>query len=307
MRIIMLKTVAFERNGYNSPMRWLFSAYLMLMIVLVVVPVQAETEDATKPHDSPPDIAKSADLTQWEFEYYWLLEEVPEPSGLCYHPGRNTLFVVDDGEYNIRPAGIYELDLAANVLASRCLGNDLEGVCYCPLNGYLYVVDEIGEHIYIIEPDDLTTIGEFYVSRSFQGTEVLAAGGNGFEGIEFIPSIDGAKPYLLLLNQDDPHALVKVLLSDAKPSKTAVPISDLWSLAEINTGELHYDSSTGELWVIHSWMNVIEVLDIATMDVLRWEVFPGAAQEAVAVDGDGSLWVGYDLGGISKYRRRINE
>ena len=41
-----------------------------------------------------------------------------------------------------------------------------------------------------------------------------------------------------------------------------------------------------------------EVLDIATLEVSRWEVCPGASQEAVTMDGEGRLWIGYDLGGI---------
>ncbi|MBN2082467.1 SdiA-regulated domain-containing protein [bacterium] len=287
-------------------MRW-FLAILPLLLACFFAPNAARSAADDGPRTAPPDIADAANLTQWEFEYYWPLESVPEPSGLCYCPPRSSLFLVDDGAYPTRPGAVFELDLSAQIINSRELGTDLEGICYCPLDGYLYVVNEYEEHVYILDPATLETIGEFQVSRFYQGKEVLQAGGNGFEGIEFIPSIAGAEPYLLLLNQDDPHALVKVLLADAKPSDAPVPISDLWSLAEINLGELHYDSPAGELWVIHSWMNVIEVLDIATMDVLRWEVFPGAAQEAVTVDGDGLLWIGYDLGGISRYRRRVNE
>jgi hypothetical protein len=51
----------------------------------------------------------------------------------------------------------------------------------------------------------------------------------------------------------------------------------------------------------------MEILDIDSMEVVRWEVFPGAAQEAVAVDASGRLWIGYDLGGIARYLRRTSE
>ncbi|MCH7471498.1 hypothetical protein IIA79_00900, partial [bacterium] len=51
------------------------------------------------------------------------------------------------------------------------------------------------------------------------------------------------------------------------------------------------------------WMNVMEMLDIETMEVLRWEVIPGSAQEAVAIDGQGRLWIGADSGGIARYVR----
>jgi hypothetical protein len=50
-------------------------------------------------------------------------------------------------------------------------------------------------------------------------------------------------------------------------------------------------------------MNVMEVLDVPTMELKRWEVVPGSAQEAVTVDGQGQLWIGYDSGGIARYVR----
>jgi len=145
---------------------------------------------------------------------------------------------------------------------------------------------------------------ECQVSRYLDGVEVLTAGGNGFEGIEYIAD-DGAGGggYFLLLNQDDPHCLVRIEREDiiAAGDEMAVPLSGMWPLAPLNTGELHYDAAAGELWVIHSWMNITEVLDITTLAVSRWEVCPGAAQEAVTMDGTGRLWIGYDLGGISRY------
>ena len=244
-------------------------------------------------------------MTTWEFDGYVPLPEVPEPSGLCFHPGRGTLFIVDDGDID-HPAGVFELDLHATVLAGAELGVDLEGVCYCAADGMLYVCDELDERVYIVDPEGLLLAGQFQVSRQLDGREVLQAAGNGFEGIEYIPAgkyTDG--DYFILLNQDDPHALVRVDRADVadRAGGEPVPLKALWPLAEINTGELHYDATAGQLWVIHSWMNVMEVLDIQTMEVVSWEVFPGAAQEAVTVDAQGRLWVGYDLGGIARYVR----
>lgn len=245
-------------------------------------------------------------MTSWEFDGYVPLLEVPEPSGLCFHPGRQTLFMVDDGDIG-HPAGVYELALDATVLASAELGVDLEGICYCATDGMLYVCDEQEERVYIVDPDGLGLEGRFQVSRYLEGREVLLPAGNGFEGIEYIPAGQRTEgDYFILLNQDDPHALVRVDRADVanRADGEPVPLKAIWPLAEINTGELHYDAAAGQLWVIHSWMNVMEILDIQTMEVVSWEVFPGAAQEAVTVDAQGRLWVGYDLGGIARYVRR---
>lgn len=283
-------------------MRW-FGAVTAVGVVWAAVLASGQApQTASAGYDELPDLA----MTDWEFDGYAPLPEVPEPSGLCFHPERNTLFVVDDGDID-HAAGIYEIDLHAAVLASAELGTDLEGVCYCPLDGMLYVCDELDERVYIVDPDGLATVGHFQVARQLDGREVLRAGGNGFEGIEYIPPGEGIEgDYFILLNQDDPHALVRVDRVDAAAHTPGqrVPLRAIWLLAEINTGELHYDAAAGQLWVIHSWMNVMEVLDIQTMEVVSWEVFPGASQEAVAVDGDGRLWVGYDLGGIARYVRR---
>jgi hypothetical protein len=257
----------------------------------------------------PQVLKDGVQLTGWVFDGFAELVEVPEPSGLCYHPGRDTLFIVDDGGLladgvTVRPAGIYELDLHAAVLHSAEIGDDLEGVCYCSADGMLYAVDEIDERLYVVDPEGLALVAEYQVSRYLDGEEVLTLGGNGFEGIEYIAD-DGAGggDYFLLLNQDDPHCLVRIERADiiAAGDEMAVPLTGLWPLAPINLGELHYAAGSGELWVVHSWMNIMEILDIATLSVLRWEVCPGAAQEAVAIDGQGRLWIGYDLGGISRY------
>ena len=279
----------------------------------------AAAQSGSREHSSASILAE---LPAWKFESAFELLEVPEPSGLCYHPGRNTLFIVDDGCFGRRSA-IFEIDLQANVLAKAelCAGVegiaycDLEGVCYCEADGMLYVCDENGERVFIVNPEGLELVGWFQVSRFFEGKEVLRARGNGFEGIEYIP-VDAArsglrepyKPgggYFLLLNQDDPHCVVRIDLEDIdlSPDAAPVPLSGFWEIASINAGELHYDQQAGELWVVHSWMNVMEMLDIETMEVLRWEVIPGSAQEAVAIDGQGRLWIGADSGGIARYVR----
>lgn len=265
----------------------------------------AASEDDGLPDAVPYSVA-SIEMTDWEFEASAPLPGVPEPSGLCFDPERNSLFIVDDGAED-RPSGVYELDLHANVLASFPLGDDLEGICYCSADGMLYVADETAETVYVVDPDGLKLVREFQVSRFLDGQEQYAAGGNGFEGIEYVPWLPDANDgdFFVIVNQDDPQLLIRVNRSDAdNAASDPVPISAVWPVAKINTGELHYDVEKRELWVVHSWMNVVEILTVPSMADLRWEVFPGAAQEAVTVDGEGRLWIGYDLGGIARYTRK---
>jgi hypothetical protein len=253
--------------------------------------------------------ATCVSMTPWVFDFFDELPGVPEPSGLCYCPPRNTLFVVDDGASD-RPAGLYEIDLDAKVLAGLKLGKDLEGVCWCADDGLLYVCDESGEMVHIVDPQGLKLLDSFHVDATYQGQAALKPGGNGFEGIEYIPAVaPGDSGFFVLLNQDDPTCLLKMEYSAVRARKAGadVPISMVWPLEQINSGELYYDARARELWVVHAWVNVIEILDVATMQPVRWEVCPGCAQEAVAQDGEGRLWIGYDSGGMSRYVLRAEE
>ena len=63
----------------------------------------------------------------------WELPQIAEPSGVIYHPGRSTLFVVGD------QGDIAEVAITGELLRSRKLGGDLEGVTCDPTSGLLYV------------------------------------------------------------------------------------------------------------------------------------------------------------------------
>jgi uncharacterized protein YjiK len=268
-------------------------AALAGLLVLVTRPATAQA----------PDVPQSVGYTDWQYAADYPLTEVPEPSGLCFVPGRGTLFVVDDGGPG-RPPGVYEVSLDGKVLQKREVGKDMEGVCYCSADGLLYAADEAGERVWVLEPDGLKVRGSFTVSREFNGTEVLAAGGNGFEGIEYIPSAaDHPRDYFLLLNQDDPQALVRIERKDIALDKT-VAMTRFTPLSKLNCGELYYDDAMAQLWVVHSWLNLYEVLDIDSLAVLDWQVCPGMAQEGLCFDDQGRLWIGSDSGGIAVYTRQ---
>ncbi len=246
-----------------------------------------------------------AEVTEWQFEHFFELPEVPEPSGLCFCPESQTIFAVDDGGIGREP-GLYELDLDGKVLRSLQFGKDLEGVCFCPLDGMIYVADEADERVWQVDRSGavLQTLGSFTVNRTLDGDDFLKAGGNGFEGIEFMADVSApGGGYFLLLNQDDPHALVRVdyQRSQELGDSREVFMNAAWELEPINCGEVRFDPAENELWVVHSWMNTAEVLDPVTLNLKRWEVMPGAAQEGLCFDTQHRMWVGQDLGGVARY------
>ena len=152
----------------------------VLILSIASVAVLAGAADETAAGTS------MAQLPEWLFDSSWELQAVPEPSGLCFCPPRNSLFIVDDGGLN-RPPAVYEMDLQPAVLAKREIGTDLEGICYCSFDGLLYVADEADEVVYMLRPESLEPVGQFTLSANVNDAELLVPGGNGIEGIEHIP------------------------------------------------------------------------------------------------------------------------
>jgi hypothetical protein len=132
------------------------SRLLALSVLLLLLSVPATGAASAEP--------VCAQLPAWVFDGDAPLAEVPEPSGLCYCPPRDSLFIVDDGAED-RPCAVYELDLHANVLGKLEVGQDLEGVCYCTADGLLYIADEEGEAVHVVDPAGMQLKGSFTVSR----------------------------------------------------------------------------------------------------------------------------------------------
>lgn len=317
-----------RRSQYNLRMR---NGLAILALLLCVVGTAVWTigasdapaavlvqSDAAAADKAPTSVAPApnaeveitASVPRWRFRHYYELPEVPEPSGLCWCGSRGTMFTVDDGGGPERPSALSEVSLDGQVLARLEFGRDIEGVTWSAHDERLYVVDEADERVFVVDAalPQLALLGSFSVSRRFQGEEVLTAGGNGFEGVAWIPSGTDAAGTLLILNQDDPTALLAVDLRDVRLD-AEVEAAGFWLLPQRNSGALHYDAPTGELWVVNSWLNTLLVLRVGELrageavEVLRWEVVPGLAQEGVALDPEGRLWVAQDTGGIAVYTR----
>lgn len=255
--------------------------------------------------------------------------EVPEPSGLCYHAGRGTLFVVGDG------GDVWEYATnGAPVGGRRILSADLEGIATDPASGLLYAAVEGQERILEIDPDGLAVTRTFAIERSFEGRELLKAGGSGLEGIEFLPV--PAHPeggYFVVANQggkvdapEDPPVLAEIELplrsgarSDSeRPVATPrsggagsapearVAIRRAWSLGVEDPAALAYDAARGVLLVASDRRDLLLEVDPASGAVAARHALPGRDQEGLALDADGFLYIAQDSGGILKLQRQID-
>jgi len=114
-----------------------------------------------------------------------------EPSGIAFHPGRGTLFVVgDEGDLGeMRPDGSW-------VRQVRLRSADFEGVTVDPATGLVYIVVEGEERILEIDPETFEVLREFAIQREFEGKTLLPPGGDGVEAITFVPDRQGGTFYL---------------------------------------------------------------------------------------------------------------
>lgn len=119
---------------------------------------------------------------------------VPEPSGLAFGPGMNTLLTVSDNTNQV-----YQLDLQGNVI--RIIdynGRDLEGVAYNPDKNLIAVVDERDREVAFIDYETGQVQGVYKINISV-GSENA-----GLEGISY----NRNNKLYYIVNETNPGLLV---------------------------------------------------------------------------------------------------
>ncbi len=244
------------------------------------------------------------------FDYEWVgdIDRIGfnEPSGIVYHTGRGTLFVVgDEGD-------ICEIATdGSSTKQAHIRDADFEGVTFDPATGLLYVAIEGEERILEIEPESFAVLREFPIGREFEGVEILKPGGQGVEGITFVP--DPAHPEggtFYLSNQgfepfpaEDPSVIVEVVAPLRSSSEKEAPARIVRALhvGVPDIAGFHYDAATGHLFIVSDGANAL--FEIAREgDVLRGWAFPGNNQERIAFDADWNVYIAQDSGGILKLK-----
>lgn len=226
-----------------------------------------------------------------------------EPSGICWHESRGTLFVIgDEGD-------ICEIKADGTPVKQKHLRDgDFEGVTYDRSSGLLYIVEEEAESIIEIDPETFEILREFSVPREFEGRTLLKAGGEGFEGITFVGDADHkdggvfyvANQAFTLSNEQDISAVFLVELPLRSKAGEA-RITGYFEPGVIDLSGLNYDSSTGNILVISDSTNTIFEYS-RKHELLSFYAFPGDNQEGVTVDSEGYIYIAQDTGGIIKLK-----
>ncbi len=226
-----------------------------------------------------------------------------EPSGIFWHSGRGTLFVVgDEGDLcEIRTDG-------TPIKQQRLRAADLEGVTHDPATGLLYIAVEGEETILEVDPETFTVRREFALPRTWQGYTRLREGKEGIEAITFVPNAahaEGGTFYVAnqaftLTDEEDISALFEVELPLRSGTGEPRFVRSL-SPGIIDLAGLFYDAESNHLFVVSDATNVL--LEVSMdLEVLKAYAFPGDNQEGITADPDGFLYIAQDSGGILKVK-----
>ncbi len=227
----------------------------------------------------------------------------PEPSGICWHPSRKTLFVVgDEGE-------IGEITTEGHWIKRKFIRPaDFEGITCDPSTGLLYVAVEEEEAVLEIHPDTFEVRRTFFIPRQVAGRTLLQAGGEGIEAITFVPDPQHrqggvfyvANQAFTLSNEEDISAVfrVELPLRDASIEPTII---DYFSPGIIDLSGLHYDAMTDRILLVADATNLLLVYS-REHELLAVYAFPGDNQEGITVDDQGFIYIAQDTGGIIKLR-----
>jgi len=251
--------------------------------------------------DAPPAPATLVFPCQWIGD----IDQVGfnEPSGICWHIQRQTLFVVgDEGD-------ICEIRTDGTLIKQKQIRPaDFEGVTHDPSTGLLYLAIEGEESILEVHPETFEILREFSVPRTFKGKTLLEAGAEGIEAITFVPDPEHAQGGLFyvanqaftLSNEQDISAVFQVELP--LRSKTGEPrITGYFTPGIIDLSGLYYDPVTEHIFVISDATNTIIEYSL-DYQLISAYAFPGDNQEGITADSNGFLYIAQDTGGIIKFK-----
>lgn len=221
-------------------------------------------------------------------------QSVKEPSGIVYHPKRDTLFVVGDR------GGVSEVD-RTGVVVHRLKLDDygFEGVTVGP-DGRVFAIEEKKKPmLYELDADTLRVVAAYEVDPKINGERVLGDRRNkSAEGVTYVPE----EKAFYCVNQEPPR-LVKldVPLHQKEGKARAVKAVDLSGIIAHQASDVTYDAASGHFLVLESSGGWGEgaLYELTREGKLVGRVaVPGVRAEGLALDGTGTAFISDDAGGV---------
>jgi uncharacterized protein YjiK len=235
------------------------------------------------------------------------LIDFPESSGLAFHPKRKTLFTVsDDGHI-----GEFRID-GTLVQRRHLLFEDFEGIAVHTGTGLLYVVIEGRDNVLEVDPEGLVIRREYDLARDFRGRKLFTLGGDGLEGIAFVP--DHAHPEggtFFVVNRaahpkdlEDPPLVIEYELPVSSDSNDELEgqILSYKLLPVTELSGLHYDSRVDRFYAISDDNDLLLELT-AEGEIVSSHPLDAEDPEGIAMDSSGMLYIAQDSEGIIQFSR----
>ena len=223
------------------------------------------------------------------------IAKIPEASGICFSHKSKTLFVAND------EGKVYEINKDGKILREKRLGEyDLEGVACDDGRGELLFAQEGADNILVVSQKSLKVKKTIDIKRKHRGKLILKKDKN--DGLEAITIIDGA---IFLSNQShkflpkkDPSVVIKV----DKKQKAKVTIKELFEHGHQDIAGLTYHDKY--LFMVSDSEDLLIKYDIQKKRVIATAPLPPFAQEGVAFDDEGYIYIANDEGSVFKYPRK---
>lgn len=227
----------------------------------------------------------------------------PEPSGICFHPHRKTLFVVSD------EGAIAEIKTDGTPIFNLKLPGDLEGVTVDPESGLLYIIIEGDDVIIEFDPDEKEVLRKFPINREYEGNPNFLQKqeqgfDNGVESITFVPDKDHPEGGTFYAgNQWDPPFIMEIFvpLKSSSAEVAEARILRVLPLKIDDPAAIYYDAKTGLLYVVSDADNILVEITLEGK-LIKEYAFLGDNQEGIALDDEGYLYIAQDNGGILKVK-----
>jgi len=225
-----------------------------------------------------------------------------EPSGICFHPLRKTLFVVsDEGE-------IAEIKTDGTSVFNLKIPGDLEGITVNPQSGLLYIIKEGDDIILEFDPDEREVRRIFPINREFQGDRNFLQKQKGYdqgvESIAFVSDKDHPEGGTFYAgNQWDPPCIMEILvpLKSSQAEEAEARIIRVLPFKMDDPAGMYYDQKTGSLNVVSDADNILVEITLEGK-LVREYAFLGDNQEGLARDDEGYLYIAQGEGGIIKVK-----
>ena len=252
--------------------------------------------------------------TTIRFPYKWLDEpgfgsdidperRIIEPSGICFHPSRKTLFVVSD------EGMLFEIKTDGVPVSGIQIPGDLEGITVDPQTGFLYVIIEGEDIILEFDPVDQAVTREFPINRSWQGDpnyiqKQQKTFDQGVESLVFVPDEDHPEGGTFYAgNQWDPPCVFElyVPLNSSQEKTAEAKILRVLPLELDDPAAMYYDPDTKLLNVVSDADNILVEITLEGKIVKEY-AFLGDNQEGITRDDQGFLYIAQDSGGILRVK-----